>query len=117
MVVRTRKTFGRSNQTQSWGRPPTRRKTKAFVRILSLWSRQIRWTSPSGLGDSESKGEGPQPRTVKAMCKAKWPTQRRLTEAQQAALERAATCGLEGAPPREEGVASPRGPGATIECG
>jgi hypothetical protein len=34
------------------------------------------------------------PRTVEAMCKAKWPAQRRSTEAQQAA---AATCDLEGA--------------------
>jgi hypothetical protein len=58
---------------------------------------------PNALGpesESESEGEGegevaeaPQPCTVEAMCKAKWPAQRRPTEARQAA---AATRGLEG---------------------
>jgi hypothetical protein len=58
--------------------------------------------NPSGLGrDSESESESetteaPQPCTVEAMCKAKWPTQRRSTEAQQAALKRVATHGREG---------------------
>jgi hypothetical protein len=58
-----------------------------------------------------------QPRTVKAMCGANWPAQGRTTDAEQAALKTAATRGLEGVPPQEEGVASLRGPGAIFECG
>jgi hypothetical protein len=59
--------------------------------------------------------DAPQPRTVEAMCKANWPTQGRSTDAEQAALKTAATHGLEGAPPREEYIESPRGAGARIE--
>jgi hypothetical protein len=91
------------------------RRTEPLTRILRVRSRRICQISPSGLGhDPESKGEVAerlQPRTVEAMCKANWPAQRRSTEAQQATLKSAATCGLEGMPPREENVASPRGSG------
>jgi hypothetical protein len=61
--------------------------------------------------------EAPQPRTVEAMCEVNWPAQGRSTDAEQAAPKTAATRGLEGPPLREERIASPRGPGAVIECG
>jgi hypothetical protein len=70
-------------------------------------------SSPNGLG-LESEGnaaEEPQPRTVEAMCKAKMACTK--------AVDRATGCGrhrgLERATPREEGVVSPRWPGARIE--
>jgi hypothetical protein len=50
-----------------------------------------------------------QPRTVEAMYKANWPAQGRSTDAEQAAPKMAATRGLEGVPPQEEGAATAHG--------
>jgi hypothetical protein len=57
-------------------------------------------------------------RTVKAMCKANWPAQGRPTEGEQAVPKAVTTRGLEGVPPRKEGVASPKGArGQNRRCG
>jgi hypothetical protein len=55
-------------------------------------------------------------RTVEAMCKANWPAQGQPTEGEQAVPKTVTTRGLEGVPPRKEGVAlrRRRGPGARI---
>jgi hypothetical protein len=59
--------------------------TRPLARILGVRGQRICWTSPESKGEV---AEGPQLRTVEAMCEANWPAQRRSTEVERATLER-----------------------------
>jgi hypothetical protein len=89
------------------------------------WPARRRPTEGERATPERAATRDPEPRTRRLRCRnrtrlrpcasASWPAQGRSPEAKQAAPKRAATHGPDGAPPREEGIASPRGPGARIK--
>jgi hypothetical protein len=107
------------NQERALEGPPTVRGTSPRARWVRRCShaRSRPCTRPTGLH------RGGRPMRSKPLRSGQLPVVMRRCllgggrrVAEQAPPKRAATRGLKGAPPREEGVASPRESGATIEC-